>query len=128
MEVSILVSIAELIDKWTILRIKSEMIEDTDKKRLVSGELEIVEIKVNKVMQGQDGLILKALSEKLRVVNKIIWRAEDRVRDMSRLRRYNGQYMMATRISHRMNEYRFRLKNEINKISKSRIKECKNYV
>ena len=123
----ILVEIApgELIDKITILEIKSERIVDEDKLGNVRVELNVLE-------RARDGAIqaspaLDELTVKLREVNEALWDIEDGVRDCERTKDFGPRFIELARSVYRNNDRRMALKREINELLGSKLTEEKSY-
>ncbi len=119
------VSIGELIDKITILRIKLARFVDPEKLRNVTHELELL------VHAGADAVVttpeLVALEEALRGVNDRIWDLEDVIRDLMHAGDLGSRFVEATSTVHKANEERAALKRRINEVAGSSIVEEKSY-
>lgn len=119
------VSIGELVDKITVLQIKSEHIEDPAKKANVLRELELLsEVFLNKVSQSDE---LSRLVSELKLVNKDIWDLSDVIHECEKNNSVTEKDFNAYRIIHTKNDKRFALKKEINKLADSKITEEKSY-
>ena len=77
MKIKANISIGELVDKITILEIKSLKIENKDKLKNVKYELEILNKIFNKLDTTED--VLKAKKE-LYKINLEMWEIEDKIR------------------------------------------------
>ena len=76
------ISVGELIDKITILRIKSEQINDTSKLKNVTQELELLnDIKTNLNINSDN---VDILEQQLYEVNRDPWTIEDTKRQCER--------------------------------------------
>ena len=126
MEVKIKISIGELVDKITILEIKREMIGDKSKQKNVIHELEHLEDKLNEVISEKEAE-LKKLTEKLKKVNKQLWIIEDEIRRLENLKNFEDEFIKLARSVYITNDKRFELKNEINELFSSEVKEVKSY-
>jgi len=112
------VSIGEAIDKLTILHIKCDKI--TDERNLdVQKEYDIL-------YENLKEFIVKynTLYNSMKKINLLIWDQMDILRDGTTS---NEDYMKLCRECIESNDIRFRIKNKINLISKSTLKEQKSY-
>ena len=127
MSTDILVPISpgELIDKITILQIKSERMSDAVKLANVRTELSLLE----NTWQGSghptesiaaDWAALKSINEKL-------WVIEDDLRDLERARTFDARFIELARAVYVTNDERARVKRSINTKLGSRIVEEKSY-
>ena len=113
MEVTTVISIGELLDKYSILEIKSEMIEDENKLKYIKEEMKALE---KDVLEHKSKCELYYLF--LKDINKTIWDLSDEIRLNP------GNTKACVDIIHH-NDRRFRVKNKINR--SSLIKEQKAY-
>jgi len=125
MSVMIEVSVGELIDKITILEIKSERISDPGKLRNVRRELELLQGVRGETIQSGDAL--NTLSRELRAVNEQLWDIEDRIRERERIRNFDALFIELARSVYRINDRRAELKHRINSLLGSNIVEEKSY-
>jgi hypothetical protein len=124
---SILVDVApgELIDKITILAIKSERMDDETKLVNVRHELDILTTTRDKDIQTSPEL--DALSAKLKAVNEALWEIEDDIRDCEAAKDYSQKFIDLARAVYVTNDERANLKREINLLLGSDIVEEKSY-
>lgn len=118
------VSVGELIDKMTILRIKSEKISDPEK--LVNVREELRQLSETRATLG----VLTAAVEierDLEDINLQLWDVEDRLREMETRQDFGTDFVEAARSVYKLNDERARLKYEINRRSGSHIIEEKSY-
>jgi len=115
------VSVGELVDKVTILEIKRDHITDETKLYYINQELKI--LKSN--MQDHD--VPTELYDKLLQINTELWDTEDIIRDMEDNETFGDEFIKHARLDAILNDNRFLIKNEINNISKSVVKEQKSY-
>ncbi|GAB4011307.1 MAG: DUF6165 family protein [Bdellovibrio sp.] len=123
MKVQCPISIGELIDKLTILKIKSERITDQNKLELVAQE-------INELESTLDNLKLKdleSLYEELKKTNETLWEIEDKIRDKERAKKFDDEFISLARAVYITNDQRFEIKNKINYRFGSLIKEVKSY-
>ncbi len=115
----------ELIDKITILEIKTERIGDAAKLANVRTELDVLN-------RTRDGALpasgeLDKLTAELRAVNATLWEVEDRIRECERERDFGGRFVELARSVYRHNDRRAALKRRINELLGSRLVEEKSY-
>jgi hypothetical protein len=118
MNIELPVSLGEAIDKLTILYIKCQKITD-NRKIDVQKEYNILYEKLNKFIEKHKELYIS-----MKKVNLIIWDQMDILRDGSTS---DEEYMKLCRECIETNDIRFRIKNKINLISNSHLKEQKSY-
>ena len=124
---SILVEISpgEMIDKITILSIKSERIKDADQLANVRHELGVLSVKLDKDIPSSQNL--DVLISELKSVNEELWRIEDEVRDCERTGDYSQRFIELARAVYITNDKRAELKRKINVLLGSKIMEEKSY-
>lgn len=122
--ISIPISVGELIDKITILKIKTEKINDIEKLEYISGELRLLEIISVEFLEKET---IIELYNKLYDVNKELWGIEESIRIKENNREFDSDFIQLSRKVYLTNDLRFKLKNEINQITNSIIKEQKSY-
>ncbi|MBT3914991.1 MAG: hypothetical protein HN731_14050 [Rhodospirillaceae bacterium] len=115
----------ELIDKITILAIKSERMDDETKLVNVRHELDILTTTRDKDIQTSPEL--DALSAKLKAVNEALWEIEDDIRDCEAAKDYSQKFIDLARAVYVTNDERANLKREINLLLGSDIVEEKSY-
>jgi|SRR6056297_1037706 len=122
--VRIPVSIGELVDKMTILRIKSDRIADPAKLANVGEELRQLS-----ETRGALGPLPAAdeIEGDLEAINLRLWDVEDRLREMETRQEFGPEFIEAARSVYKLNDERARLKYEINRRCGSHIVEEKSY-
>ena len=117
------VSIGELVDKITILQIKKDKIADALKLTHIEKELSILEdtLKESKI------IVPKELIAELKDVNLKLWDAEDIIRDRENKDLFDDEFIKCARLDAKLNDERFLVKNKINNVCESNIKEQKSY-
>lgn len=130
MKTEIQVSIGELFDKLTILMIKKEKIQDQEKLIEVNKELDILNSKVRSEILSEDFETQEftATYNKLLEVNSELWDVEDRIREKEAQKNFRKEFISLARKVYKLNDERFSLKDRINQIFNSDIKEQKSYV
>jgi hypothetical protein len=118
MQLSMQVSLGEAIDKLTILDIKCDKIQD-NRKIDVQNEYYILYENLKIFIETY-----KELYNSMKKINLIIWNQMDLLRDGSIS---NDNYMKLCKECIDSNDIRFRIKNKINLISNSSLKEQKSY-
>tara|TARA_B100001142_G_C13871993_1_gene476425 strand:+ start:173 stop:568 length:396 start_codon:yes stop_codon:yes gene_type:complete len=124
---SILVEISpgEMIDKITILLIKSECIKDAEQLANVRHELGVLSAQMDKNIPSSQSL--NALISELKTVNEELWRIEDDIRDCERTGDYSQLFIDLARAVYITNDKRADLKRKINLLLGSNIMEEKSY-
>jgi hypothetical protein len=123
--VSAPVSIGELIDKLSILQVKKTKISDELKLEFVNKEFEIL---YNLSSVYLNDIEIESLYHQLVQINTSLWDVEDKLRLLEVEKRFEGEFISLARKVYFTNDDRFRLKNEINLITSSEIREVKDYV
>ena len=118
MELSLPVSLGEAIDKLTILDIKCDKIQDNRRKN-VQNEYNILYDKLKDFIEKYNELY-----NSMKKINIIIWKQMDDLRDNAT---FDENYMKLCKECIDSNDIRFRIKNKINLISNSLLKEEKGY-
>ena len=124
---SILVEISpgEMIDKITILVIKSERIKDAVQLDNVRHELGVLSKKMERDIPSSQSL--DVLISELKSVNEALWRIEDDIRDCERTGDYSQPFINLARAVYMNNDKRAHLKRKINLLLGSKIMEEKSY-
>lgn len=124
-QILIPISPGELLDKITILEIKSARIGSAEKKANVDKELGLL----NKVWSSavtEDAEII-AMRAELKSINEALWVIEDEIRDEERARRFSERFIELARSVYVTNDQRGDVKKRINLHLKSDIVEEKSY-
>jgi hypothetical protein len=119
------VSWGELIDKITILEIKSERIENEKAQLNITTELRALSAAAGAVMGAYPELGGLRLS--LRAVNERLWDIEDEIREKERMKIFDETFIALARAVYTFNDDRARLKRRINALTESQISEEKSY-
>lgn len=119
------VSPGELIDKITILEIKSVRFSDEKKLKNVGHELELLQ----KVWadSGQQSTKISILHDQLRAVNEHLWQVEDDIRLKEARGEFDESFIELARSVYRHNDWRADLKKQINRVLGSELVEEKGY-
>ena len=118
------VSVGELIDKLSILQVKKLKITNPEGLKYVSEEFELLYNQSEVYLQVQE---IKSLYESLTEVNSSLWDVEDKLRVFELEKMFDEEFIELSRKVYYTNDERFRLKNEINLITLSKIREVKDY-
>jgi len=119
------ISPGELLDKITILEIKSERIESAEKKANVNNELGMLnKVWVDAVTQDAEIIAMRA---ELKSINENLWDIEDDIRDEERAKRFSEKFIELARSVYVTNDLRADVKKRINLHLKSDIVEAKSY-
>jgi hypothetical protein len=117
------VSIAEVVDKWTILKIKSERILDSDKLSNIKKERDSL---YNHIL-SINGLINDDLVENLLDLNNKLWDVENDIRILESKKIFDNSFISLARSVYRLNDFRSEIKRKINLKYKSNFVEEKSY-
>jgi hypothetical protein len=119
------VSPGEVLDKITILEIKSERMQDEAKLVNVRLELELLKETWNKAVV-EDKLV-RQLHDQLKEINGALWDIEDAIRDEERKQRFEERFIELARNVYFTNDRRSKVKKELNLYLGSKIVEEKSY-
>ena len=119
------ISPGELIDRITILEIKSERIVDPVKLTNVRNELGILERA--KAQTLEDSVELTTLSTRLTQTNIALWEIEDDIRECERQQDFTAKFIELARSVYRTNDQRSAVKRQINELCGSQLIEEKSY-
>ena len=123
--VKIPVSVGELIDKLSILHVKQTKITNKDKLEYVNKEFELLYNMSSEYLNQSE---IETLYHSLVTVNSKLWDIEDELRILETKKSFNVDFIELARKVYFTNDERFTLKNEINLITDSEIREVKDYV
>lgn len=118
------VSIGELIDKITILKIKQKQIKDSDKLSNILYELNLLE----KIKYDLQLNRLDLLEQQLYDVNSRLWNIENFKRSCEKEQNFDDEFIRAARSVYQLNDLRAAIKREINQITDSKIVEEKQHL
>ncbi len=119
------VSPGEVLDKITILEIKSERMTDEDKLMNVRHELEL--LKETWARSVREDRLIRELHSRLKEINEALWDIEDAIRDQERKQSFDERFIELARNVYFTNDRRSRVKKELNLHLGSRIVEEKSY-
>jgi len=119
------VSPGELLDKISILEIKSERMTRPEQLDNVREELALLRDVWNRTIGNCEGV--QTLHDQLREVNGRLWDIEDDLRAMERDGVFDSDFVELARGVYLNNDRRFEIKKEVNRRLGSRISEVKSY-
>lgn len=103
------VSVGEIVDKLSILQIKTEFIKDEEKLNNVKKEYEYLYNIVFNEMKIQQSDFFDMVS-----INKELWRIEDDIRDKERHKEFDDEFIQLARAVYVTNDKRANVKKGIN--------------
>lgn len=113
-------SVGEVLDKISILQIKSERITDGRKLTNVRNELRHLE-------DAARNHRLPKMEAQLRAVNEALWDIEDRIRVKEKLGEFDAEFITLARSVYITNDKRAEIKRAINLATESDLIEEKSY-
>ncbi len=119
------ISIAELLDKISILEIKQEKIKDPEKLKFINNEHSILKVQLEKNVKTDEKM--NNLYQSLKEVNAKLWIIEDDKRQCEKDKDFGEKFIKLSRNVHFLNDDRSKIKLEINNHTGSVIKEIKEY-
>ena len=120
------ISPGELLDKISILEIKLEKVKDKDRQKRIKIEYDILKKVQNSSIEMSDKI--KDLYRSVSNVNNKLWDIEDKIRICEQNKNFGENFIELARGVYFNNDKRAKLKNEINEILKSNIREIKQFV
>ncbi len=124
-EIKVPVSPGELLDKITILRIKSRRMSDPKKLSNVRLELDALE----RIWSGSAyaGIDVESDVHALLAVNQRLWSIEDDIRDKERAQDFGAEFIRLARAVYMENDERAAIKRRLNLKLGSALVEEKSY-
>jgi len=119
------ISPGELLDKISILEIKSERIDDAQKRANVEREFDLL-TGLWHAEAAETGEITRMRAE-LKALNEKLWEIEDAIRDCERAGDFGDRFVELARSVYKTNDQRAALKRSINQALGSTILEEKSY-
>ena len=123
MNIYVSVSIGELWDKYTILLIKKNKIQDPIKLKYVNREIEYLNENMNKFSYENNILFLE-----LKNINEKLWDIEDQIRIKEINNSFDQEFIDLARKVYYVNDDRAEIKKKINIEFNSAIHEVKDYI
>jgi len=123
--ISVPISPGELLDKLSILEIKTDRIADPHKRANVEREHDLLTgLWHSEAGETQEITRLRA---ELRAINEQLWAIEDEIRDCERHQNFGDRFVELARSVYKTNDRRAAIKREINEQLGSTILEEKSY-
>ncbi|HFC29913.1 MAG TPA: hypothetical protein ENJ44_02595 [Oceanospirillales bacterium] len=119
------VSFGEVLDKITILEIKSEQIKDASKLNNIKTELDLLNKTWHKFVSDSDEII--ALKAELKKINQALWNIEDDIRIKEGKKQFDDEFIQLARSVYVTNDKRADVKKQINLALGSTLVEEKSY-
>jgi len=120
------VSNGEILDKITILVIKSKMITDPVKLKNINNELDELKPFLD-VVGYESNTTVNSLVKELESVNEKLWNVEDKLRDKERSKQFDDEFIKLARDVYFTNDERSRIKKNLNEVTNSKLVEEKSY-
>lgn len=119
------VGAGELIDKITILTIKTERMSDPAKLKNVRYELDVLSTARDGYLE--DGAELQKLTAALKEVNEALWEIEDDIRQCEADKDFGQKFIDLARAVYITNDKRAAIKKDINLLTGAAVIEEKSY-
>lgn len=123
MKIECEISLGELIDKLSILRIKLQKIKDPTKLAHIKKE----ESALSSTLNGLQLTNIEHHMNQMVDINLVLWKIEDDIREFERTQHFNQEFIDLARLVYKTNDERFNRKNTINTIYQSGLFEVKSY-
>ena len=120
------ISVGELFDKITILNIKTQKINDTEKLSNIKNELNFLNNQASSI-NVKDKVSLSQNINKLQSINEELWDIENHKRECEANKDFGEKFIQLSRDVHFKNDIRAQIKKEINLLTDSIIVEEKEY-
>ena len=121
----VLLSWGELIDKMTILEIKSRRLKNPAALANVDKELKLLAVPVDVAMHA--AAEVPVLKERLSQVNQALWDIEDKIRAKEAQQEFDAEFIELARSVYKRNDERAAIKRQINTALSSDLVEEKSY-
>jgi uncharacterized protein YukE len=125
LSIKIELSVGELLDKITILQIKSERISDKAKLENINKELSVLQSQWETSSYSQNNLDKE--TRELKSINEELWDIEDKIRDKEREQAFDQEFIELARSVYFTNDKRADIKHVINSKTGSELTEEKSY-
>ena len=117
------ISLGELVDKLSILKIKAQKITDSGKLIHIHKEKDTLSL----ILASLDLQDIQHHIDQMIEVNSKLWKIEDDIRDLEREKNFGQEFIELARAVYITNDERFKRKNTINTLYKSGLVEVKSY-
>lgn len=125
--VTIPVSAGELIDKITILSLKTQRVRNAQKRLMAAQELALLQQAAGPMRAADATGEFAALARSLEAVNGALWDIEDSLRAMESAGDFGPTFIEAARKVYRLNDERARLKNAVSAAAGCVLREVKEH-
>jgi len=115
------VSIGELYDKYTILQIKLDKIQDIEKRNFLIKEYNLLSSEIEKFPLEETIII------ELKKINLILWNVEDKIREKEQDKCFDNSFIELARSVYKNNDRRNIVKNMISLKFHSDLMDIKSY-
>jgi hypothetical protein len=123
--ITVPVSVGELIDKLSILHVKKIKISNEEKLTFINKEFELLYNMSSFYLENEE---VSNSYHKLVEVNSNLWEIEDELRINEINKTFDSSFIHLARQVYYTNDERFSIKNKINELTDSEIREQKDYV
>jgi hypothetical protein len=123
--ITVPVSVGELIDKLSILHVKKTKIVNEEKLTFINKEFELL---YNMSSYYLNDIEISKLYHQLVDVNSKLWEIEDELRVIESTKNFDTIFIELARKVYYTNDERFSLKNDINELTNSEVREQKDYI
>lgn len=120
------VSNGEILDKITILVIKSKKITDPNKLKNINVELEEL-LPFLDIFNYETNVTVNSLVKELEKINEKLWDVEDKLRDKEREKQFDDEFIQLARSVYFTNDERAKVKKYLNEVTNSKLVEEKSY-
>ena len=120
------ISVGELFDKITILNIKTQKIQDSEKLTNIKNELNFLNNQASNIKVKDQESLNKNIN-KLQSINEELWDIENYKRECEANKDFGEKFIELSRDVHFKNDIRAQIKKEINLFTDSIIVEEKEY-
>jgi hypothetical protein len=120
------VSNGEILDKITILVIKSKMIADPIKLKNINNELDELKPFLD-VVGYESNVTVNSLVKELQAINEKLWVIEDKLRDKEKSKEFDDEFIQLARGVYFTNDEIARIKKNLNEVTNSKFVEEKSY-
>ena len=120
------ISVGELFDKITILNIKTQKIQDSEKLNNIKNELNFLNNQASNIKVKNQESLNKNIN-KLQLINEELWDIENYKRECEANKDFGEKFIELSRDVHFKNDIRAQIKKEINLLTDSIIVEEKEY-
>lgn len=125
MDIKVDISLGELVDKITILEIKTNKINSSLKLENINKELTSLKKTLAELNLNNDEF--KLIYRDLKKVNEELWDIEDKIRVLEKNKKFDNEFIEIARSVYISNDKRFELKYKLNNLFGSKFVEEKSY-